>query len=131
MNMPKKNVIDRPTPIPTIGSEAQKKTLRPLIFVSHDHRDASLAEAFTNLLTDASGGFLKSFRSSDRKGGAGIEFGAEWYSEIMSKINDATDVVALLTPNSLDRPWILYEAGVAKGKLDKPVFGVVMGIAFD
>jgi hypothetical protein len=114
------------------GTEAVvKKPSRPLIFVSHDHRDAPLAEAFTNLLTDASGGFLKSFRSSDRKGGAGIEFGAEWYTEIMRKISDATDVVALLTTNSIDRPWILYEAGVAKGKLDKTVFGVVVGAAFD
>jgi hypothetical protein len=49
----------------------------------------------------------------------------------MGKINDATDVVALLTANSIDRPWILYESGVAKGKLDKPVFGVVVGVAFD
>jgi hypothetical protein len=48
-----------------------------------------------------------------------------------ASINDATDVVALLTPNSLDRPWILYEAGVAKGKLGKPVFGVVVGVGFD
>lgn len=108
-----------------------QKPSRPLIFISHDHRDSQLAEEFSNLLTDASGGFLKSFRSSDRKGGAGIEFGAEWYTEIMGKINDATDVVALLTANSIDRPWILYEAGVAKGKLDKPVFGVVVGVAFD
>jgi hypothetical protein len=108
-----------------------QKPVRPLIFISHDHRDAQLAEAFANLLTDASGGALMSFRSSDRKGGAGIEFGAEWYTEIMGKINDATDVVALLTPNSTDRPWILYEAGVAKGKLDKPVFGLVVGAPFD
>lgn len=108
-----------------------QKPSRPLIFVSHDHRDAELAEAFSNLLTDASGGFLKSFRSSDRKGTSGIDFGAEWYSEIMGKINDATDVVALLTLNSVDRPWILYEAGVAKGKLDKPVFGVVVGVTLD
>lgn len=108
-----------------------QKPSRPLIFVSHDHRDAELAEAFSNLLTDASGGFLKSFRSSDRKGTSGIDFGAEWYSEIMGKINDATDVVALLTINSVDRPWILYEAGVAKGKLDKPVFGVVVGLTLD
>jgi hypothetical protein len=112
-------------------SEVEKKGLRPLVFISHDHRDAMLAEGFANLLTDASGGFLKSFRSSDRKGGAGIEFGAEWYAEIMGKIDNATDVVALLTANSLDRPWILYEAGVAKGKLGKPVFGVVVGVAFD
>jgi len=111
--------------------DAGQKPARPLIFISHDHRDAALAEAFSNLLTDASGGFLKSFRSSDRKGTTGIEFGAEWYSEIMGKINVATDVLALLTANSVDRPWILYEAGVAKGKLDKPVFGLVVGVALD
>jgi len=131
--MHKKKADGNPPPLPSpkVASEPPKKASRPLIFVSHDHRDAPLAEAFSDLLTDASGGFLKSFRSSDRKGGAGIEFGAEWYSEIMSKINDATDVVGLLTRNSIDRPWILYEAGVAKGKLDKPVFGIVVGVAFD
>ena len=38
-------------------------TENPLVFISHDSRDADLAEAFGNLLTDASGGILKSFRS--------------------------------------------------------------------
>jgi hypothetical protein len=92
-------------------------TENPLVFISHDSRDADLAETFGNLLTDASGGILKSFRSSDRKGTAGIEYGQEWYRAIMQKLDDATDVVALLTAHSLNRPWILYEAGVAKGKL--------------
>lgn len=101
---------------------------RPLVFISHDHRDADLAEAFANLLTDVSGGFIKSFRSSDRRGTSGIEFGSEWYSTVMSRLDHATDVVALLTPNSLDRPWILYEAGVAKGKLGTIVFGIAINI---
>jgi hypothetical protein len=48
-----------------------------------------------------------------------------------TKSTNATDVVALLTQNSVDRPWILYEAGVAKGKLDKQVLGLVMGIPFE
>jgi len=103
----------------------------PYVFVSHDARDADLAEAFANLLTDASGGMLKSFRSSDRKGSGGIEFGMEWYKAIMSSLSKATDVVALLTHHSIDRPWILYEAGVAKGKLDTTVLGVAIGIPLD
>src|ERR1019366_6718936 len=56
-------------------------TESPLVFISHDSRDADLAEAFGNLLTDASGGILKSFRSSDKKGTAGIEYGVEWYRQ--------------------------------------------------
>lgn len=99
-----------------------------LVFISHDNRDAELAEAFANLLTDVSAGTLKSFRSSDKKGTQGIEFGTEWYTAIMSQLENATDVVALLTQHSIDRPWILYEAGVAKGKLDTNVFGIALGV---
>jgi hypothetical protein len=109
------------------------KTENPLVFISHDSRDADLAEAFGNLLTDASGGVLKSFRSSDRKGTAGIEYGQEWYSAIMQKLDDATAVVALLTTHSVNRPWILYEAGVAKGKLtaNDSVLGIALGVSLD
>lgn len=101
------------------------------MFISHDSRDGEIAEAFGNLLSDVSAGTLKSFRSSDKKGGSGIEFGAEWYGTIMGKLSEATDVVALLTQRSIDRPWILYEAGVAKGKLNATVFGVAIGVPLE
>jgi len=104
---------------------------KALVFISHDTRDAELAEAFATLLLDVSGGTLKSFRSSDKKTSSGLEFGAEWYKAIMSQLEDATDVVALLTRQSVDRPWILYEAGVAKGKLDTNVLGVALGVPLE
>jgi hypothetical protein len=44
------------------------------------------------------------------------------------QLDKASDVVCLLTPRSLERPWLLYEAGVAKGRLDTPVYGVALGI---
>ena len=110
--------------------EALRRSTRssPLVFISHDTRDAEVAEAFGKLLSSVSAGVLKSFRSSDRKGSQGIEYGVEWYPELMKRLESASDVVCLLTPRSLDRPWILYEAGVAKGKLDTPVYGVALGI---
>ena len=122
------------TPVPHAPPEqTRSRTENPLVFISHDSRDADLAEAFGNLLTDASGGILKSFRSSDRKGTAGIEYGQEWYRAIMQKLDDATDVVALLTARSVNRPWILYEAGVAKGKLsaNDRVFAIALGVTLD
>jgi hypothetical protein len=113
-----------------INEPAKQPELRgqTLIFVSHDSRDAELAEAFSKLLSSVSAGVLKSFRSSDRKGSQGIEYGVEWYPELMSKLESASDVVCLLTQRSLERPWILYEAGVAKGKLSTPVYGIALGI---
>ncbi len=112
----------------TEKAESRSKTQQTLIFISHDTRDAELAECFSKLLSSVSAGVLKSFRSSDKKGSQGIEYGVEWYPQLMGKLNTASDVVCLLTRRSLDRPWILYEAGVAKGKLDTPVYGIAIGI---
>jgi hypothetical protein len=114
-----------------IAVAASPPRAKALVFVSHDSRDADLAEAFANLLSDVSAGTLKSFRSSDKRGTTGIEFGAEWYTAIMSQLDQATDVVALLTAQSIDRPWILYEAGVAKGKLETTVFGIALGVPLE
>lgn len=110
--------------------ETKKEAInnKPLVFISHDTRDAKLAEAFSNLLKSVSAGVLKTFRSSDKRGNQGIEYGVEWYPEIMKKLQESTSVVCLLTPNSLDRPWILFEAGVAKGKLDTSILGICIGI---
>jgi hypothetical protein len=128
-SLPRKNPATEKASV----SPARRSSENPLVFISHDSRDADLAEAFGNLLTDASGGILKSFRSSDRKGTSGIEYGQEWYRAIMQKLDDATDVVALLTAQSLNRPWILYEAGVAKGKLyaAQSVLGLALGVTLD
>lgn len=126
-------ISKQPVLIPAAPEVSVSTPVRPkaLVFVSHDSRDADIAEAFANLLSDVSAGTLKSFRSSDKKGNSGIEFGAEWYTSIMSQLEDATDVVALLTARSIDRPWILYEAGVAKGKLETTVLGLALGVPLD
>ena len=46
----------------------------------------------------------------------------------MDKIDEASDVVCLLTQRSIEKALDTYEAGVAKGKLGKKVIGVAMGI---
>jgi len=100
----------------------------PLVFISHDGRDADLAEAFSKLLKSVSAGMIKTFRSSDKKGTEGIDFGDEWYKRLMTKLQSTSDVVCLFTERSLDRPWILFEAGVAKGKVTTPVVGLALGV---
>lgn len=109
------------------SSDVKPKT--PYIFLSHDTRDADLAEAFAKLLSSVTAGVLKCFRSSDKRGVQGIEYGVEWFPELMKRLQEASDVVCLLTENSVNRPWILFEAGVAKGKLDTPILGLALGVA--
>jgi hypothetical protein len=122
-------MADKDAKAPDAESKDPKPSqVSPLIFISHDTRDADLAEAFARLLSSVSCGMLKSFRSSDKKGTQGIEYGLEWYPQIMGKLNTSSGVVCLLTERSLNRPWILYEAGVAKGRLETPVYGIALGI---
>jgi len=116
-------------------SETQAKNIETLgikestlVFISHDSRDAEIAEAFSKLLSSVSAGVLKSFRSSDNKGNQGIEYGVEWYPKIIDALQNASDVVCLLTENSINRPWILFEAGMAKGKLNSPILGIAIGV---
>src|SRR5712691_6511871 len=82
----------------------------PPVFISHATRDAALAESFSQLLKSVSAGMIKTFRSSDKKGTEGIDFGDEWYKRLMSKLQSTSDVVCLFTERSLDRPWTLFEA---------------------
>jgi hypothetical protein len=103
-------------------------SISPLVFISHDTRDADLAEAFSKLLKSVSAGMIKTFRSSDKKAGEGIDFGDEWYKRLMERLQSTSDVVCLFTERSLDRPWLLFEAGVAKGKLNTPVVGIALGV---
>ena len=100
----------------------------PLVFISHDTHDEELAHAFSVLLNGLSAGRIKCFWSSDKRGGNGIDYGDEWYRTLIDNLKRATDVVCLLTKRSLNRPWILYEAGVAAGMLHKPVLGLALGI---
>jgi hypothetical protein len=100
----------------------------PLVFISHDSRDAEIAEAFSKLLKSVSAGMIRTFHSSDKKGKDGIDFGDEWYKRLMEKLQSTSDVVCLFTERSLGRPWILFEAGVAKGKLATPVIGLAVGV---
>ena len=101
----------------------------PLVFISHDARDAEFAEAFSKLLKSVSAGMIKTFRSSDKKGTDGIDFGEEWYKRLMLQLQSTSDVVCLFTERSLDRPWILFEAGVAKGKVNTPVVSAAKAVA--
>ena len=83
------------------------------IFVSHDARDCQFAKLFCKLVEGASQELLHTFCSS-RTGD--INYGDEWYKKLMTEIDSSNAIVCLLTRNSLKKPWILFEAGLAKGK---------------
>jgi hypothetical protein len=92
------------------------------VFISHDTRDAKLAQAFGELLKSVSKGQIKTFQSED------TPFGHNWFPRLMAELNNSSEVICLFTERSIGRPWILFEAGVAKGLSNISVIGVALHI---
>lgn len=97
------------------------------VFVSHASEDAPVAQAFCNLIQDVSAGMIPTYSSSSKDQGAGIPYGEDWFKWIETTIRDSGNVVALITPASIGRPWILFEAGFGRAIEGVRVFGLRLG----
>jgi hypothetical protein len=83
------------------------------IFISHAHTERELAEAWKGLLT-AIFPAVKVFYSSDTDPGGGTGAG-RWQDAVLHQLQNADRILALLTPQSVDSPWVLFEYGYARG----------------
>lgn len=52
--------------------------------------------------------------SSDRDVSGGFLAGDNWFQAILKNLRNSQAVVSLITPNSNNNPWILYESGYAE-----------------
>lgn len=84
------------------------------IFVSHAHVDAALAAALKTLLTNIFDDVEVDY-SSDPSAGGGIEAGSNWLQWILGKVRSCNVAVVMLTPESLSRPWLMWESGAVNG----------------
>jgi hypothetical protein len=85
------------------------------IFLSHSHRDRAIAEALTKLFKALFGKRVEVEYSSDQTAGGGVPPGDQWLPWITRRITDADKTYVLLTPNSMHKPWVLWESGAAAG----------------
>src|SRR5882724_4413130 len=89
------------------------------IFISHAHSERDLAEAWKQLITAVSLDNVEVWYSADPR--EGIRPGERWRESIDAKLMRSTYVIALQSPGSLGRPWILWECGMAKARKCKIV----------
>jgi hypothetical protein len=105
------------------------------LFLSHSTRDRAIAEALKDLLEDVFGEDRVQVEfSSDQEAGGGIPPGAQWLPWITERITKADKTYVLLTPNSMTRPWVLWESGAAAGvalatNKTSPVVPIMFGIS--
>jgi tetratricopeptide (TPR) repeat protein len=85
------------------------------VFISHSHEEKAIALAWQKLLDHVSQGAIEVWLSSDTKPTGGMKIGTEWRENIYNKLSEADYILAIVSPRSVDRPWILWECGLASG----------------
>lgn len=90
------------------------------VFISFIHEEASVAAAMQKLIEKKLAG-QKVFLSSDQWQ---IYAGEVWLDRIRAELTSAKAVVLLLSPTSIKRPWVNFEAGAAWLTAEKAVVPV-------
>ncbi len=90
----------------------------PLVFISHSHAEAALAELFVDLLRAA-----LMLRSTDIRctsvGGQGLVPGGAVEDQLRTEVMGCAAVIALLSPKSMNSAYVLFEMGARWGS-EKP-----------
>ncbi len=82
------------------------------VFISLNHRDSGLAEALEKALNSIFGEALKVQFST--KSGA-IPSGSNWYQWIVQQVIECDVAFVMITPNSVQAPWLMWESGAVFG----------------
>jgi hypothetical protein len=96
-----------------------KANKKHIIFISHAEADQKIVADFCKMLQliRCPHPFeYKIFCSSEI---GCIECGKDSSQEIYDNLNNCNNVFCILTDNSYDRPWVMYEIGYIKGKSSK------------
>ena len=85
------------------------------IFVSHTHSDEELAHAIRDAVQTIFGDAVLVTYSTNKELDGGIKPGDDWFRWIGQQVRDAKVALILLTPSSIQKPWVLWEGGAVAG----------------
>lgn len=91
---------------------------KPLVFISHAEEDSGIADALAELVGRMCTGALIWF-SSDGHPGKGCAPGKSWFEDIHDHLAQTDCLLALVTWNSIDRPWVYWESGAVYLRLER------------
>jgi hypothetical protein len=93
----------------------QHQIIKPRLFISHATSDGAFATAIQQELEKVFANGLEVFCTSSP---GAIAAGSDWLNEIESRLASAQAVIAIITPISVERPWLWFEVGAtwAKGR---------------
>jgi tetratricopeptide (TPR) repeat protein len=85
------------------------------ILISHAYDEKELAEAWKKLLETTSSHAIEVWFSSDLQATGGVPPGEDWRRDLDHRLAESNFVLAIQTPSSASRSWIMWECGIAHG----------------
>jgi tetratricopeptide (TPR) repeat protein len=85
------------------------------IFISHTNSDEKLAHAFRDAVRSMFGDGVVVDYSTNKELQGGIRPGEDWFRWIGDHAREASLALILLTPSSVQKPWVFWEAGAVTG----------------
>ncbi len=86
---------------------------KPTIFISHATSDDEFANAVKQEIEKVFANGINVFCTSSP---GAIPVGSDWLCDIESKLEMAQAVIAIITPVSIERPWLWFEVGATWSK---------------
>lgn len=84
------------------------------LFISHSSYDKKVVEVLANLIKKVSLNQIHIWFSNDKEVDGGFFVGDNWFETILNNLRRSQAVISLITPNSNNNPWILFESGYAE-----------------
>jgi hypothetical protein len=86
---------------------------KPMVFVSHVHEDADWAKPVQTWLNDNLNSALEFFNAADPWS---LKPGDDWPTTVFRALRRSALMLSFMSPSSLDRRWLLFEAGAGCGR---------------
>ena len=90
------------------------KVEKPVTFVSHASTDKQIVEILTAQIEKVFANSVDVFASSVL---GVIRPGSDWLKDVNDNLSQAKVVIVLITPVSINRPWIWFELGASWSKM--------------
>ncbi|HEU5378926.1 MAG TPA: tetratricopeptide repeat-containing protein [Ktedonobacteraceae bacterium] len=102
------------------------------IFISHHHNDKDLAGAWRKLIEAISAHQIEVWYASDVRPERGVAMGRNWHEQLYQQLSECHFVIALQTLANYNRPWVMWECGLASGvNRARGIIPIVYGIERD
>ncbi len=80
------------------------------VFISFIHEEEEIANSVKGFITDVLGSEVGAFMAADTWQ---VYAGERWLERIVTELKKAKVMVLMLSPESVQRPWVNFEAGAA------------------